>query len=300
VGLPLYNYKDISVIIPCYNSAQTIGRTLESILSQTLKPKEIIVVDDASLDNIKATLIPYKKDITLVEHKKNMGAAAARNTGIKQSKGNFLAFLDADDTWRPNKLEYHLNFIKRTNADISCSSFMLHRNGISTTHILNKKNTSLLSMLDGCRVSPGSTLIAKRKTFTACGLFPTQLSRLEDWAWLITILYKKEKFSVCPEILSDIYTISFPAFENISLSLTNLKIYLKNNQILLGINEKRHFSAALSFELAAAYKRSRKVKWMIYYLIKSFFLNPKLFLRTPADIKRIFLSALIKKKKHIS
>lgn len=96
---------NISVVIPLYNKVETIQSTLESVLKQTIPPYEIVVIDDGSTDEsvqiIRHLNIPK---LSLVQQK-NKGAAAARNAGIKQAKGDFIAFLDADDYWHPNHLE---------------------------------------------------------------------------------------------------------------------------------------------------------------------------------------------------
>ncbi len=97
--------SSISVIIPAYNSARTIKRAIESVMSQSIPPKEIIVVDDGSTDstcNLVESLFPS----VILIRQKNSGAAAARNTGVKQSKGDLIAFLDSDDFWHRRKIEY--------------------------------------------------------------------------------------------------------------------------------------------------------------------------------------------------
>jgi glycosyltransferase involved in cell wall biosynthesis len=94
----------VSVVIPAYRAAGTIGRALDSLLGQTHRPDEVIVVDDGSTDDLDAALVPYAG---LARHvrKPNGGAATARNLGIDQARGDLVAFLDADDYWEPTKLE---------------------------------------------------------------------------------------------------------------------------------------------------------------------------------------------------
>jgi glycosyltransferase involved in cell wall biosynthesis len=99
----------ISVVIPCYNSEHTIVRALRSIEQQTLLPSEVIVVDDASNDNTVATINQYAAQSTLnirvIAQPSNGGPSVARNAGWNTATGNFIAFLDADDMWHPQKLE---------------------------------------------------------------------------------------------------------------------------------------------------------------------------------------------------
>lgn len=100
----------ISVVIPAYNSARTIGKTLESVQQQTVPAAEIIVVDDGSQDETAAVVRSGFPQVRLVSQP-NAGPAAARNHGVRLASGNWIAFLDADDTWLPEKLERQIPFI---------------------------------------------------------------------------------------------------------------------------------------------------------------------------------------------
>ncbi|MGP1410096.1 MAG: glycosyltransferase family 2 protein [Porphyromonas endodontalis] len=101
---------DCSVIVPCYNSASTIGACIASIMAQTLKPKEVIAIDDGSRDNTLELLLALQKeyqeevDIEVI-HQKNSGPSKARNEGIRKAKCEWIAFLDSDDAWHPQALE---------------------------------------------------------------------------------------------------------------------------------------------------------------------------------------------------
>src|SRR5215510_16423618 len=99
----------VSVIIPTFNR-QTIGRALSSVLRQSRKDLEVIIVDDASTDNsLDQVCRSDDRRIKIIAHRVNRGAAAARNTGIRAARGNYIAFLDSDDLWAPNKLERQLD-----------------------------------------------------------------------------------------------------------------------------------------------------------------------------------------------
>jgi len=106
LALKSTNGPMVSVVIPAFNAARTIGRSVESVAAQTFKNLEIIVVDDCSTDDLDGALTPFK-DVALhiVRHRVNRGAAAARNTGVEAARGDYLAFLDADDAWLADKLE---------------------------------------------------------------------------------------------------------------------------------------------------------------------------------------------------
>ena len=111
----------VSVIIPCHSCHSTIRRTLQSVIQQTYKNIEIIcVIDgiDRKLHNVIRS-IAYEK-LQIVIHDRNMGVGVARNTGIENSSGTYIAFLDADDDWSDTKLEQQISFMQRMNASISC------------------------------------------------------------------------------------------------------------------------------------------------------------------------------------
>jgi len=105
----------VSVIVPTYNRAHTIRRCLDSALGQTIPPYEVIVVDDASTDNTTSVVKSISDErLRLITMSSNKGAQAARNVGIKNAKGDYIAFLDSDDEWVPEKLEWQIKEIVRT------------------------------------------------------------------------------------------------------------------------------------------------------------------------------------------
>jgi glycosyltransferase involved in cell wall biosynthesis len=106
------NEEVISVVIPAYRAARTIARALDSLLAQTHPANEILVIDDGSPDDLATVIRAYGDRVTLLR-KANGGAASARNLGIDNARGNFIAFLDADDYWAPNKLERQLEVFRR-------------------------------------------------------------------------------------------------------------------------------------------------------------------------------------------
>jgi len=102
----------VSVIIPIYNRIDYIHEAINSVLEQTYKEYEIIVVNDGSSVNVKEALEPYRDRIVYLYHQENRGIAAARNTGIKGSKGKYIALLDEDDLFEPQKLEIQVPILE--------------------------------------------------------------------------------------------------------------------------------------------------------------------------------------------
>jgi len=118
----------ISIITPSYNSLRFIGETIRSVQSQSYKNWEMLIVDDASTDHSAVKIkemIEADSRIRLLSLEENMGAAKARNIAIKEARGRYIAFLDSDDIWLPNKLETQLLFMEGTNVAFSYTSYSL-------------------------------------------------------------------------------------------------------------------------------------------------------------------------------
>ena len=117
----------VSIIVPVYNAAKYIENTINMVSNQTYKDWELILVDDASTDGscqvIESIIKNQGKRIRLIRKARNEGAAAARNSGIDASSGRYIAFLDADDVWMPEKLEKQVAFMEQTGAAFSFHSY---------------------------------------------------------------------------------------------------------------------------------------------------------------------------------
>lgn len=104
----------VSVIMPSWNTGRYIAESIQSVLTQTYQNWELLIVDDASTDNTDEIVASFQdKRIRYFKNKKNLGAALTRNRAIREAKGEWIAFLDSDDLWMPNKLEYQLKFMKK-------------------------------------------------------------------------------------------------------------------------------------------------------------------------------------------
>lgn len=118
----------VSVIIPYFKKGKFINRAIKSVLSQTYNNFEIIIIyDDQNLEELNKILKIKKIDnrIKVFVNKKNLGAGKSRNIGIKKSKGNLIAFLDADDYWKKNKLEMQIKFMNKYSANFVHSSYFI-------------------------------------------------------------------------------------------------------------------------------------------------------------------------------
>jgi teichuronic acid biosynthesis glycosyltransferase TuaG len=138
----------VSIITPCYNSAPFISQTIESVLAQTYQNWEMIIIDDCSTDTSYEIISGFaRKDprIKVYHLEQNGGAAMCRNKAIEISHGEYLAFLDSDDLWLPEKLEKQLTFMQKNNADFSFTEYehILENEGLEIDKGKNNKKANL-------------------------------------------------------------------------------------------------------------------------------------------------------------
>ncbi len=182
----------ISVIIPSFNRSKTIRRAINSILEQTYYPHEIIIIDDGSTDGTQS-LIRNEYPSVKYYYQLNKGVSNARNKGILKSTGDWIAFLDSDDEWFPNKLEEQKKSLEQNSTTfISHTNEIWIRNGVRVNQKKKhqKYGGSIFDKcLDFCRISPSSVLIHKR-VFDDVGNFDENLMICEDYDLWIRITSK--------------------------------------------------------------------------------------------------------------
>lgn len=116
----------VSVIMPSYNTAKYIGETIKSVQAQTYENWELIIVDDCSTDNTDTAVEPFLSDerIRYLKNSRNSGAAVSRNYALREAKGKWIAFLDSDDLWLPDKLEKQINFMLENGYHFSYTNYV--------------------------------------------------------------------------------------------------------------------------------------------------------------------------------
>lgn len=186
----------VSVIIPTFNRASVVLRAIDSVLKQTYKNFELIVVDDGSSDETEKILAPYVAEKRLQFFKQeNKGVSAARNFGVKQSKGEWLSFLDSDDEWLKNKLEKQIELLKqKPDLRLVHGEEIWIRNGkrVNQKKIHQKFGGYIFEKcLPLCLISPSAVMIEK-KLYQEMGGFDEEFIVCEDYdLWLkITSLYE--------------------------------------------------------------------------------------------------------------
>ena len=178
---------EISLIIPTYNRCSLLKRALNSVLEQTRLPDEIIVVDDGSTDNTVDMLNNEFPQVTTITHV-NKGVSAARNSGIQQAKGDWIAFLDSDDTWLAEKLAAQIRALQQAPDFKVCHTEEIWiRNGVRVNAMHKHKKIGgwiFKQCLPLCAMSPSSIMI-HRSVFADVGLFDESLPACEDYdLWL--------------------------------------------------------------------------------------------------------------------
>ncbi len=189
-GPAMGNAPEISVIIPVYNRAWSIGRAVRSVLGQSFADLELVVVDDGSSDDLRGALAAFADArLRLLRHERNRGTAAARNTGIRASRGSAIAFLDSDDEWLPAKLARQQALLAAAPREqaLALCGFTLMREGSARPQArpLAVADDWYRRVLAGCNVSFGSCALARRSAFDEFGLLDEAMLRLEDWDWLL-------------------------------------------------------------------------------------------------------------------
>jgi len=177
----------VSVIIPTYNRGWIINEAIDSVLAQDYVNYELIVVDDGSTDNTHDILNSYQKNF-LVLRQNNKGVSAARNRGLAAASGRFIAFLDSDDFWLPQKLSRQVDFFHSNPDALICQTEEIWiRNNVRVNPKKRHKKPSGMIFepsLSLCLVSPSAVMI-KRNLFEEVGLFDETLPACEDYdLWL--------------------------------------------------------------------------------------------------------------------
>lgn len=171
----------VSVIIPAYNRENTIERAVMSVLNQTYKDLELIVVDDCSKDNTVEVLKSIEDDrLKIIELEKNSGACVARNVGIENAQGDYIAFQDSDDEWLLNKLEKQMAVFEKEKVDlVFCSFKKIDTDSQSVYPILTEGIVERKVLLEDSRIST-QTLIGKKECFENVKFDP-EMPRLQDY-----------------------------------------------------------------------------------------------------------------------
>ena len=309
----------VSVVVPAYNSAETIGSVLLNVIEQTYRPFEIIIVDDGSSDKtaeivhdiINKENVHQNFEIKYI-YQKNSGPSKARNTGIKASKGKYIAFLDADDFWEKEKIKKQVTlFEKEPTLDVifSDSKIIRYKNGkvLKFSLFAEKKLSSTFFGHDYILTNPTEklltqnfittpSLIAKKSCFINDFFFNEERWYMEDWElWLKMSMYYNFGYikDACVNVIDEGDGLHSDYF-NMSVSQINMfeEFISSNRQKIFSSNSKKKISKIIKdhykwggyfFMMNKNYKRAQDLykkalkekmdlKVIVYYL-KSFVLQ---------------------------
>jgi len=249
---PLRNSNSIAVIIPTYNSMKHFKETIESVLSQTLPPDEILVNDDGSTDGTP-DFAESCGPLIRVFRRANQGQSASRNFAATQTQCEWLAFLDHDDLWKPNKLERQIEELSRNPAADLCYCArvtFVEDGGVSRPEAVlavPPARDIRQALYVNTTFLPGSVLI-RRPTYLAFGGFDPSIKLVEDWDLWLRLIHSGVQFAACQE----------------PLLLMRLHVGNQSNNAIAALNEQKEIYRRLVLPHLPRFNR-----WLAYQRAQS-------------------------------
>jgi glycosyltransferase involved in cell wall biosynthesis len=275
----------VSIIIPSYNAGKYVQGAVDSALSQTYRNCEVIVVDDGSTDGTRVLLEPYMRGGKIdYLYQKNRGLAAARNAGIKASKGEYIALLDADDRFLSHKIESMVYFLSTHPECSACYHDVYHfrednpEKLLKSTHKYYSGEDVLLNLVRGNYFIAPSATVFRKKVFEEQGYFDETFPRSEDLEFIVRITSHGLGICFLPEILGKICLRQAGNLQDFRsqplMKETILKIYEKLYGDLNGEMRRRYklkyFLGIHRLRAAAAYLGVADKKHAKPYILRSF------------------------------
>jgi len=272
----------VSVIIPTYNREKLLSRAIKSVLKQTFQDFELIVVDDGSTDSTEALMDKFqKKDkrIRYIKLKKHYGGPAkAKNVGIQYSKGKYIATLDSDDEWLPEKLELQIKLFETSPNPrlgfVSCHALQIDTfSGKKSIFKIKKPKNLFEAILTHDMLGSGSGMAYKKEALKKVGLFDENLKHAQDWEIRIR-LAKEYDFDLVDKVLYKYYVHK----ESITHSFSIVKKEKDLRYILLKYEpyyreNPRIYSLRLKYD-GSRYIRAGEQKKALKYFLRSIRYNP--------------------------
>lgn len=244
------------MILPTYNRASKVGRSIESVLGQTFDDLELIVVDDSSTDETHNRIAAIRDSrLRYLRRDQRGGAAAARNTGLAHAQAPLIAFNDSDDEWLPAKLAAQIALLRASPSSVGLVYCVTRRsNGTRSEYIpppgrLQRYRGKVLDPLLTYGFMATQTWLVRRECFSVVGAFDEQLDALEDWEWLLRFCQRYE-VDVVNDVLVHAYESEDSLTRNMRAQIQSVRhILAKHDASLL----RRHPEARanLHFMLGA-------------------------------------------------
>jgi glycosyltransferase involved in cell wall biosynthesis len=269
----------VTVVMPVFNGAALIDRALPTVLGQSFRDFELIVVDDCSTDDLAGALARYPDPrIRLVRHEVNRGVGSGRNTGVREARGAYVAFVDCDDEWLPTKLERQLGCLEASPPDIAVSItgyyLMRDRLGRREARPLNDEPDWYMRLLAGCNVSFGSCALVRRTLFDEIGPFDEAIRRLEDWDWLLRYTATRPIANVA-EPLAIIHTgMAWPSVD--AVSRATQQVWERHEKPVTAHSDaaRRLLLSTIRYERAAALYHHRRPLAAIWSALRAALVYP--------------------------
>lgn len=242
------NKEKISVVIPTYNREKLIVQSINSVLEQTYENIEVIVVDDASTDNTKEVVKKIKdKRVKYIGLKQNKGACNARNVGIENATGDYIAFQDSDDIFRPEKIEKQYSNLIENKSDMDFCKICINDKDIKIEVPTLEQEESIINnkildeLCNGNFISTQAVLI--KKNVIKRYMFDTKLPRLQDFD-IVMRMAPEIKISYTKEVLVDLYRQN-DSISNSYEKLKNAITFILNKNYKLNLEQKEKLNFAL-------------------------------------------------------
>lgn len=281
----------VSVVIPAYNAEQTLRTTVESVLAQTHKELEVIVVDDGSTDATGETVKDYIENGRVIYiRRENGGIAASRNTGLSACSGDYIGMLDHDDLWDSDKIERQLRHLKDTGADlVFCYSRRLRLNGKLYDAPIGKLQFSdLLHALVRHNIIYTSSILFNRSLLERVGLLDEEFRYCEDWDWFLrmatqTKMVHMQECLVTRRDQPTSFSLTYKGKYNYYVKLYQKHVALippslrKEFQKNMGnkcyTDASKLLKARRRQEARTAYREAVKLRGMLWFRLHKFLLN---------------------------
>ncbi len=260
----------ITVVIPCGDNVETLPRCIFSVINQEVKAAQIVVVYNSATpmpDGLKNHL--KSLNVVILEFPSLIGPSKARNLGILSSKEEYVAFLDADDEWAPNKLSLQLNFMKKNSLSFTTTDFQIVDVLNSRNWIVCNKDYTKEDIQRRCHIGLGSTSMIKLSDITPNQYFDESLSRFEDWDFMLRLYRTNKKIGNLKNALTVVHRTPNKNWNRSSQALNILESKHSSQGYL-----NRHLASGLWLERAVIQFREKRIHFL-WYLLKSLVLDPK-------------------------
>jgi len=269
----------VSVIIPTYNRANLVDKAIKSVLSQTYQDFEIIVIDDGSTDNTEEIIRGFKdKRVKYIKkYKKNRGISATRNIGIKVARGKYIASLDSDDEWLPDKLDKQIKILQDGPPELGVvysNSCYIDESGKNMNKLPKPKKLEgyiYEDLLGGNYVGTPSTVLIRKECFQQVGLFDDLLNTQADWDMWIRIA-KYYRFALIKTPLVRYRLHSNQLSKNLGVKIISANRILVKYANELEIRRRAH--SKHYFYIGNRFCHMEKTKEGQRYLLKAISLYP--------------------------